>query len=213
MAKVKAGVVLGGLSGRAGNAVFAQTAAGTVLRDRPFVNNPRTPAQTEARARLAAVSRAWKGLDVAQATAWRDFAAQEAGLPAGSRVSAQLVFNRLGAKLLQANPGGTPPTMPPANAFPGDAVRFTCAGAPGAVEVTADLANAAGVVTEVLLQRLPSIHCRTYRERYRTAVFHRFAAGETLTLEVRPGAVAVATRFVDAVTGQATELIEWGVVA
>ncbi len=206
MAKVKEGVTIAGLSGRVGNAVFVSTPHGTVLRDRPFAVDPQTSAQTAVRGRMRQLAQLFRGLSLAEANAWRASAA-------GEGLSAQQYFNRLGMRFLAVNPSGDVPTMPPANAFPGDAVRFTCSGVPGAVEVTADLANAAGVVTEVLLQRLPSIHCRTYRERYRTAVFHRFAAGETLTLEVRPGVVAVATRFVDAATGQATEPIEWGVVA
>lgn len=205
MAKVRQSVVVGGLSGRVGNAVFVATPGGTVLRDRPFVSDPQTPAQVAARERVRLLARVFRSLDLAEAQAWRA-AAQGLGL------SAQQYFNRLGVRFLAANPAGTVPRMPPAFLFPGDAVRFVVSAGPGGVVVTADRANAPGVVTEILIQKLPSVHCRTYLSRYRNAGFVAFGAGETKTLPQRPGVFAVATRFVYAPTGQSTELIEWGLV-
>jgi len=205
MAKVREGVVLGGLSGRTGNAVFVQTQNGTVLRDRPFVNDPNTPAQFAVRERMRRVSMAWRGMSLGQAGAWKGFAAEFDQGPA------QQLFCRLGTKFLQMNPNSPVPMNPPSGIFPGDAVRFSVVALGGGVVVSGNRANAPGVMTEVLVQRLNSVHCRTYLQRYRSAGFYQFnSTGIPLTLT--PGTWAIATRFIDAQTGQMTTLIECGVV-
>lgn len=174
--------------------------------DRPFVNDPQTPAKLEQRARMAQCARAWKAMSLAQAQAWRDFAAARGGKP-------QLLFQALGCKVLQVNPSAALPLLPPETEFPGDAVRFSVSSGTGGVVVTADRANAPGVVTEVLLQMLPSVHCRTYLSRYRSAGFHACSAGEARTYSASPGVYALATRFIYTPTGQSTALIKWGLVA
>ncbi|MCE9557561.1 MAG: hypothetical protein K8R88_01280 [Armatimonadetes bacterium] len=213
MAKVRESAIIGGISGRTGNAVFVKGKYGTILRERPLPSDSKTPKQMESRNRMRIVGQAWRNMTLAHAAAWRAFAEAEAGYGSDQAVSAQLIFTRLGTKFLQANPGLPVPVVPPVGAFPGDSVRFSCVSVSGAVRVSGSVANAAGVVTEVLLQKLPSVHCRTYLQRYRTTAFHAFSAGESLDLPVSPGVYAVATRFVYAATGQATDLIETGVVA
>lgn len=252
MAKVKEGVVLSGLSGRAGNAVFVSTAAGTVLRDRPLVNNPNTPLQQASRNNMARVGEVWKNMTLAQAQAWRNYALLEAGLSSDARVQPNLVFTRLAMKFLQMHPGAAIPVAPPATIFPGDAVRFICSSSgfgvrsseipvrssefgvrnplptpnsklrtrvtpnsqlgTGGIEILADRDNAPGVVTEVLLQPLLSVHRRTYLSRYRTAGFFAFQAAVPVVIPTDASVCAVAVRFVCAGTGQAMGLTELGVV-
>ncbi|MCC7102713.1 MAG: hypothetical protein IT206_06515 [Fimbriimonadaceae bacterium] len=234
MAKVKEGVVLSGLSGRAGNAVFVNTPSGTVLRDRPLVNDPNTPLQQATRINMARVGEVWKNLSLAQAAAWRNYALLEAGMSSGKSVPPNLVFTRLAMKFLQMHPGAPIPVVPPATIFPGDAVRFTVAFGlvrvgsggsvchsvqssefglrTGAIEILADRDNAPGVVTEVLLQPLQSVHRRTYLSRYRTAGFFAFEAGVPVFVPTSASVVAVAVRFVCAATGQALSITELGIV-
>lgn len=198
-------MIAAGISGRAGNAVFVATAQGTILRDRPIVRDDPSPAQQAVRDRLSQVSRAWRAMTPAQAQLWRNYAL-ELGEP-----NAQNVFNRLGTKVLQVSPGGSLPLAPPTSPFPGDAVRVQVTGEPGAVRVQPLRANAPGVVTEILVQSLPSVHCRTYLSKYRTAQFVAFGAA-AVSVPLRRGVWALATRFVDAATGQSTEILEVGLV-
>jgi hypothetical protein len=79
------------------------------------------------------------------------------------------------------------------------------------IVVSASGSNAPDVVTEVLIQPLRSVHRRTYRERYRTAAVHAFAAGEPLALPTSGRVTAVAIRLIRASTGQAGDLVEIGV--
>ena len=71
-------------------------------------------------------------------------------------------------------------------------------------------ANAAGVVTELLVQPLASRHRRTYLERYRHAAYVRFEGAETVAVPAPEGWTALAYRFVNAETGQVTAIAELG---
>lgn len=210
MAKVKEGIVLGGISGRAGNAVFAQTPNGTVLRERPLVNDPRSPRQQANRQNLARIGDAWRNLTLAQAESWADYANREAGSSSSNRARPNLIFTALSLKFLQMNPGAELPLDPPDSPFMGDAVRFSVSAVGGSVELTPDRSNSDGVVTEVLLQPLLSAHRRTYLSRYRSAGFVTFKGGVPEQFGVDSRFCAVAVRFVCAPTGQSTALVELG---
>ena len=58
------------LRGKAGSAVFAATKNGIVLRPHTVPRNPRTPAQTAARARMARAASAWATLAPEEHAAW-----------------------------------------------------------------------------------------------------------------------------------------------
>ena len=93
-------------------------------------------------------------------------------------------------------------------AFAGTEARATFS-----IEFTASGPNAAGVVTELLVQPLRSRLRTPVRDRYRGAGFVAFAAG-SLTAEIpcKRGAVAVGVRFVRADTGQETGVVELGIL-
>ena len=85
-------------------------------------------------------------------------------------------------------------------------------GEPGIV-FAASSANAPGVVTELLTQRLAARHRKPHPEEYRTRRFVGFGDGGLgATVECAPGAYACAARFVRAGTGQASAMVELGVV-
>ncbi len=78
---------------------------------------------------------------------------------------------------------------------------------------TADRANSAGVVTELLLQPLATGARRAYRDKYRAQGFVAFAPGSlSATVPALPGWHACGVRFVNAATGQATPVVELGTV-
>lgn len=68
------------------------------------------------------------------------------------------VFVALATRSLQATPDGTIPTFPPDGTFEGDAITLPTAPDPAGAGITftASGANAPDVVTEILLQRLPT---------------------------------------------------------
>lgn len=216
MAKFRLGAFATSISGASGNVVYARTAGGIVVRNRPRRNNPQTPAQQDNRARMARAVVAWSGMDPAVAALWRAYAESlavtdpETGLPRAPK--AMNVFTSLYAKLLQIDPHAGPPAEPPANPFFGDnlAVQVAPAG-PGQVVFTANAPNAGGVTTELLLQRLPGRNVRTYLQRYRHVAFHAFVVGGlSTTVTAEPGWWACGVRFVNVQTGQATPVVEVG---
>lgn len=217
MATVRISAFVGGLSGRTGNAVFVRTPFGTVLRERPRAAGNPSGAQNAVRARMRQANAAYRSLSSPQIAAWRAYAlaltTAEVAPTGAPAKSGQQVFVAYATKVLQVDPNAAIPLDPPAAPFPGDGVRLTLVVAPGVVRLTADAPNHPGVATEILTQPLPSIGCRTYLQRYRSAGFHRFREGalsDELALPV--GATALAMRFVETATGRQTPIVELGVV-
>jgi hypothetical protein len=89
-------------------------------------------------------------------------------------------------------------------------VRASLSASSGAVVLTIERGNSPGVVTEVLLQPLASIHRATYLEKYRSKGFSPWVAGGSVSVPVRPGVYAVAIRVVEAATGQSGAILELG---
>ncbi len=210
MALVKGTPIIPGLRGSIGNATFVQTPYGTSLRDRTYPRQPDTPGQIAQRGRIVRIGRAWRGMTLAQAEAWRRYAAAQTGQAEWRTASGQHVFTQLANRFLMASPGGTIPLVPPSSPFSGDGVSFSISPQPGGLQITGSQPNAPGVVTEILLQPLASVHRRTYLQRYRSAAFHSFSTSPLL-VESSASVVAVAVRFIRLPTGQSTGLIELGV--
>jgi hypothetical protein len=116
-------------------------------------------------------------------------------------------FLALALKLLQIDPDGALPALPPAGAFMGDTPVVTAEVTGGYLVWTASAANAPDVTTELLAQRLRGPYRRPDPRQYRTQAFFAFTAG-TLTAATSPlpGRVALAYRFVHTRTGQRTPL-------
>lgn len=217
MAKVVPGVPIGTMYGSSGSVTFVRSRSGMVLRERSVPRDPKTPLQWEARDRMRRVGRAWTALTLEQAKAWKTYAndlANESGGPdAGPQPTGQALFVRLGLKVLQADPTAEVPTLPPAQQFLGDAPVLTVIAAPGAVRFESSAANSSGVVTELLLQPLRSIHRNAYPSKYRSQAFVAFSgAGLAHDVSVLPGPYSAAYRFVRLATGQETALAPLGLV-
>ena len=73
-------------------------------------------------------------------------------------------------------------------------------------------ANAEGVVTELLIQPLANARRAAYKDKYSSRGFVAFAGAESVEVPCKPGAYALAFRFVRPGTGQETILYELGVV-
>ena len=160
MATIRLAGFAEGISGKMGGVIFAETAEGTVMKNRITPANPRTPKQTNVRSDFKQATQLYDTLTVAQRMAWKQYAAN---LSAQSKRSGKTftpkafnVFTGLSAKYLQINPAGTAPLDPPTASFGGDTALITANATAGRITFTANQANAEGVKTELLLQPLGS---------------------------------------------------------
>ncbi len=212
MAKAELGVILQDLRGKAGNAVFSKSRDGIVLKPRVKGRNPNTAAQQAVRHALSTATSMFKNFTSAQNAAWSTYAQtitkHNPVTGKSYHPTAINAFTALAAKFLLVNPTGTVPTTPPATSFPGDTITLTTTGATGKVTFTASGANAANVKTELLLQPLASANRRPQRNGYRSKAYVAFASGSlSFDVLVPAGYYAAAYRFVNALTGQETQLI------
>lgn len=206
------------LSGKLGGQVYRRTDGDTVVAAAPSPNDPQSPAQCAQRTRLMRVNWFWASLPLDSIARWRAYAASASPLPhpprgakTGRTPSGNEAFKRLATKYLIVHGGTTVPTEPPTSAFLGDGPRLSVAGTAQGVRFEASSPNSPGVVTELMLQRLPARHRLPKARDYRTMTFVAFA-GEPTTVSCRPGAYACAFRYVCAETGQSTERAFLGVV-
>ncbi len=211
MAKAVTSPIATGLSGKAGNVVFARTRSGVVVRPRSAPRDARTPAQMASRARMARVVQAWRELTRAQAAQWHAYAAQQVrtDLTTGTawRPTGLAVFNALSLKFAQANPAAPIPTTPPARPFLGDALTVAAQAAPGGVRFTASGPSTPGVLVELLLQPLRFAHQSPKARGFRSQALVAFTEGALEAfVAAPPGWTMPACRFVCAATGQDTEL-------
>lgn len=218
MAKLRGTAVAAGLSGSAGPVVFVQTANGTtVVREKPTPNDPQSPKQVAWRDLVRRAGALWRTLEPEQAEAWRLYAEaqREARRRQGSpaAINASGAFTALAIKVWQIDPSANPFLDPPAQEFTGDGIQVAATGGAGSVTFSASGPNADGVVTELLLQALPSRLATPQPGRDRHQGFATFASGSLgATVLARRGAYAASVRFVRAATGQASALVRVGVV-
>lgn len=216
MAKARLGSILGEVSGRIGSEVATRGRGGTILRGLPTYRRPTSPNEQITQTRMAAVMATYNTLTHAQAMAWNAYGQTITHHNAVSgrayHPTGQNVFVALASKFLQANPAGTVPLVPPTTSFVGDTLTLTAAGAAGHLTFTASAPNAPGVLTELLVQKLKTPR-RAPTPVYKSEAFASFAPGGlAVTLAFPPGVYACAFRFVEAATGQMTELVRVGVV-
>jgi len=210
MATVKASVFADGMRGSLGNIALRQTRGGTQMLVRNIGRDARSPAQIVVRERMGQAARIWKNMTLEQATLWREYAK---GLGGGGLKEAPVacnVFASLATRFLAVNPGGVVPLQPPVSPFFGDAVRVVLGSGNGVLTVQVLQGNSDGVVTEVLIQKLASVHRSTYLEKYRSKGFFDLNVGQMVSLPVSAGFYSVAIRVVEAGTGQSGAVVELG---
>jgi hypothetical protein len=197
--------------------VFVVNQYGLTLRPLVTPTDPQTPAQIAARARLSQANAAYSALSPTDRGLWADYAltvtVQDKRGGAPRHPAPQTLFVGLTAKFLQVTPQGSIPQTPPTSPFFGDGITLTAAAGGGTVTFTASGANAAHIVTELLLQPMAHLYRAPKPHLYRPAAFVAFAAGSlSHVVPAEPGAYAVAVRFVNALTGQASEMAKLAAV-
>lgn len=216
MARAATGMAFERVVGRVGDLVVVQLKSGPAVRRRPSYRRSSSPAQKAVAERMRQVSAAWNSMTPEQAGEWHRYARTielhdritgNTYSPAGYNA-----FTGLSTRFLQANPSGEVPLVPPSASFVGDLPAVTVAAEAGQITFTAARANAPGVVTELMLQRLASPR-RQPSTRYTSAAFAAYTPEHlTETVTVEPSAYACAVRFVLAATGQAGAVFPLGVV-
>ena len=216
MAKARFSVAFDEGSGGFGPYVVARGKSGPVVRRRAVYRRKSTPEQLAQEARLKTVAAAWSVLGAAEARAWAAYAARiEKRDPVSGTAyspSGYNAFSGLALRLVQMDASAAIPALPPSGRFGGDGVSVGCGAATGAVRFSASGANAPGVVTELLVQRLANVR-RTPTGQYKSMSFVGFVAGDlSADVPVEAGTYACACRFVERLTGRATGLTPLGVV-
>lgn len=156
-------------------------------------------------------SETWNTLSCAQAAAWNQYGESLIRHSAfdgqAYRSTGFNAFVALSVKILQMDPEATLPMSPPQGEFLGDSILLSMGTTSGAIVFTATGANSPGVVTELMLQRMPNIR-RKVGKQYKAEAFVAFTAGSlSHILPAEPGAYAGAYQFVEASTGRVTGIL------
>lgn len=212
MAKVAYSTVVNEASGKAGTVVWRKHRSGPNFSVRVSPKNPDTAAQRAVRGYLSKAAKTFEGMTPAQVAVWDAYGetiVRHNPLTGGTYTSTGIAaFIELTVKFLQNNPGGTIPLVPPSSEFTGDSITVTASAGTGVVTFTASAPNSAGVMTELLLQKLPNTHREPSKNGYRSMQFFNFAVGVlTRNVSVPAGFYAAGYRFVKASTGQATPMV------
>ena len=216
MGRLQLSALVNDASGNCGPIIVARGRGGPVVRQRPVYKRHQSDDQLAQEARLKAVAAQWSLLSTAQAQAWDEYARgtrRRNTVSGGTYTSSGYnVYSALSLVLVRLDPGRALPTRPPQAGFAGDRPGFEVSAEPGALVFAATGPNAPGIVTELMVQRLPTPRRRPTR-RYKSAAFTRFTP-ETLVqdLPAEPAAYACATRFIQASTGLTTLTQTYGIV-
>ncbi|MBS1715559.1 MAG: hypothetical protein JST30_14620 [Armatimonadetes bacterium] len=214
--KALLGMAFESLAGKDGGTVARRSKNGTILTPYVIPRNPNTTAQETLRSYFGKGSRAFKALNNTQVAQWQAYAS---GLTFRDDVTGKTyhptdiaAFMQLAVKFLQVNPTGTVPSTPPAAPYLGDNVTVTALAGTGKVTFTSSGANTPNTKTELLLQPLKNSHWNPQPDGYRSKAFFAFVVGTLSTdVTVPPGTYAAGYRFVNTVTGQATDMVPIGV--
>lgn len=217
MPKVAYHADIAAMSGKQGGQVYAQTRQGGVRKSRVIPMNPNTTAQVAARKAFAQGAVAYSQLSASHVAQWEQYAATlKVTDPTTGRAYSPApgtVFTGLTAKFLQASPKSAAPLTPPTSGFAGDTITVGVSAFSHALLFTSSGANAAGVQTEILLQKLPMTNRKPDKNKYRVAGFMGFQTeGETFTAAVGPGRYACAYKFILVATGQVSLQVPLGIV-
>lgn len=212
MPKVAYHADISAMSGKQGDQVYSQTRNGAVRKSRVIPTNPNTPLQASSRGNFSVATVGYSQMAASLLLQWEAYAASlKVTDPVTMKTYSPApgtVYTGLTSKYLQVNVGSAPPLLPPKSAFTGDTITVSAAGEPGHVTFTASAANATNVVTELMVQKLPSTARKPAKDKDRTVGFIAFA-GTVLTHDVTlpTGIYACAYRFVNKDTGQMTSTV------
>lgn len=217
MAKTRLSATYTDLRGRLGKQVIARTRNGLVTKSVPRYRYPKNPARELGSMRMQLATAAWNEMSLEQADAWRNYASTLRKIEPVTlqeySPTAKNAYIGLATKFLQINPEGEIPLWPPTSDFIGDDLVVTCQSIAGGVRFTASAQNSPGAATEILFQKLASVH-RSPTKFYKSMLYHTFETGDLeLDVPLEAGLYAFSYRFVKVSTGQMTEQLLLGRVA
>lgn len=160
MAKLGNFLNVSNIRGKVAGNVYSKGRSGATMRVRTKGANPRTAAQSNVRAQLAAGARFFKALTGSQLTAYKAYAATitKHNAVSGAAYSPAAVDALVALYVIYKliTPGVAFPTTPPAAPFVGDTITQTAAGSAGTITFTGSAAQTAGDTTIFLIQKLKS---------------------------------------------------------
>lgn len=209
--------------------VITRTRQGLVTKHRPKYKYPKVPAIQAVNDRMRQASTVWNDLTYDEVAAWRAYAEKVIRVDSVTlehySQRAQTAFLGLAVKVLQlgdspiyGDPAGlseglgslaSVPRTPPTSDFVGDDLVLSVEATATGVRFTASSSNSAGVLTELMMQKLPNPR-RSPTKFYKSTGFAAFGGPVELPLE--PGIYFFGYRFVRSATGQMTEMRSLGMV-
>lgn len=216
MAKAQLSVAFDQLGGSFGQFCLVPAGRHTIVRRKPIYKRASTPVQKACARRMTRAVALWHEMSTLQADAWRKYAASLSSNRAGSdKAVGPTGFNAfvgLATRFMQISGTDLPPLAPPMGSFIGDSAVVTVAPFPGLIRFTASQANAPGVVTELMLQKLAKPN-RKPGKAYIGKAFVAFTqSGLSYDLSVEPGIYACAVRALESSTGRAWLVQQAGIV-
>ena len=195
---------------------YRDSVIGQQIIERLLPFNANSEAQIRVRSAFDRASSGYSLLSAPSKAKWKAFGLLDKRRDAvtGRRYSltGRQAFMGLGAKHALVRPGTALPQNPPTVRFAGDAIGVTCAAMTGGLSFTATGANADGVTTELLVQRLASADRAPTMDGYRSAVYYAFdGVGDTYVVGVEPAIWATAYRFVSLASGEERGIVPIGV--
>lgn len=208
--------------GRMNDQVVTRTRSGLITKHRPTYKYPKNAAVQAGNARLSAAMALWNDLTADEVAAWRRYADTLARRDPVTlepySLTAQKAYVGLAVKVLQISDFrfqiadcrlGEVPRMPPTSDLLGDNLTVSAEAIEGGVRFTPSSPNSEGVVTELMFQKLPNPR-RAPVKFYKSLAFVAFDGPTDIDLE--PGIYYFGYRFVNATTGQMTEMLGLGAV-
>ena len=192
-----------------GGQIYAGGGEDTIVRNYVKAVQPNTPGQLAQQGRIGDGAKGWGSLSDSERASWaetvRAFGIKAKGVRRQKPVAMrpENYYTSLSAKFKACSPTATVPKLPPAKRFNGDGLVYTLSQSAGHIEIEVNVANKAGVKTEISVQRLAAAYRKPTPNGYRVKQFMAFT-GEKLSTSVlvSPGAYSVAIQYIETSSGQ-----------
>lgn len=194
---------------------YRESRVGQQQTSRILNNDSDTPGQRQARQNLDGASLGWTNLDKASKALWATYAATQFRKdPVTGRryaLTNREAYIGLNSRFALINPGAALPENPPTVRFGGDSIAVNLSQSGSDAIFSASAANATGVKTEIMGQRLASPDRAPREDDYVSLAFVAFhLPGETFHLSLAPGEWSLGYRFVSSTTGEARPMVALG---
>ena len=192
-----------------GGQIYAGGGEDTIVRNYVKAVQPNSPGQLAQQGRIRDGSQGWGSLTDAERASWaegvRAFGIKAKGVRRQKPVAMrpENYYTSLTAKFKACSPTLAAPKIAPTTRFNGDGLVYTLSKSAGHIEIVANVANKAGVKTEISVQRLAAAYRKPTPNGYRVKQFMAFTSEKlSASVLVSPGAYSVAIQYIETSSGQ-----------